>query len=143
MKRFHGLDKLSQSHQGMMQAQTLGKLLLNDLQQCQCHIYGGIADDDNILLAALNLVPDSLVYDAFDQRLDFVVAGPILRNDCVPLTYRLQGNQFAISGRCSMISKVCGVDLYLHGSYTGSVGDMARQYFSLPIKPLLKLIKSI
>jgi len=142
MKRFYGLENLDLSHHGSLRTSTLGQWLTHDLQQCQCHIYGCIADDDTILLATLSLVPDSLVYDTFDQRLDFVVAGPILRNDCVPLTYRMQGNQFAISGRCSMISKVCGVDLYLHGSYTGSIGDEARQYFSVSIKPLLKLIKS-
>jgi hypothetical protein len=73
----------------------------------------------------------------FDQRIDLIVAGPILRNDCVPLIYRLQGEQFAISGRCSMIARVCGVDLYLQRSYTGVIGDIARQKFSIALKPLL------
>ncbi len=142
MKRFHGLSQLIPSGSHTPKAQDLAQALLDDLHPCQCQIYGCIANDDTIVLATLNLVPDSLAYDAFDQRLDFIMAGPILRNDCVPLTYRLQGKQFAISGRCSVLAKVCGVDLYLHRSYTGIIGDVARQYFSLPIKPLLKLTKS-
>ena len=141
MRQFHGLDKFRLSHNGILKPQNLAEQLLNDLQHCQCQIYGCIGDDDKILLATLGLLPDSLDYDAFDQRIDFIVAGPILRNDCVPLIYRLQGKDFAISGRCSMIARVCGVDLYLQASYTGIVGDIARQKFSVAIKPLLKLIK--
>ena len=141
MKQFHGLDKLKLPHDGALKTNNLAELLSNDLQHCQCQIYGCIGDDDKILLATLDLLPDSLNYDAFDQRIDLIVTGPILRNDCVPLTYRLQGKNFAISGRCSMIARVCGVDLYLQASYTGIVGDIARQKFSVAIKPLLKLIK--
>jgi hypothetical protein len=117
----------------------LAALLLKDLQQCQCHIYGSLADDDNILIAGLSLLPDELHYEMFDQRIDFIVAGPILRNDCVPLTYRLQGKTFGISGRCSVIPKVCGVDLYLKRSYTRVIGDIARHKFSIDIKALLKM----
>lgn len=142
MKQFHGLHTFSTSASGAHNVKNLANWLLNDLQDCHCQIYGCIGPDDQIQLATLRLLPDSLNYDAFDQRIDVIVAGPILRNDCVPLTYRLQGNNFAITGRCSMISKVCGVDLYLQASYTGIVGDVARQKFSLGAKPLLKLIKT-
>ena len=142
MRRFHGLDKFPQRHTGIVKIQDFANWLLNDLQNCQCHIYGCIADDDKILLSTLQLLPDTLNYDAFDQRIDFIVAGLITRNDCVPLTYRMQGRDFAITGRCSMIARVCGVDLYLQASYTGTIGDVARQKFSIAIKPLLKLIKS-
>lgn len=100
-----------------------------------------MSEDPEILLATLYLLPDTLNYDSFDQRLDFIVAGPIVRNDCVPLTYRLQGHDFAISGRCSMIARVCGVDLYLQSSYTGVIGEVARQKFSIAIKPLLQQLK--
>ncbi|MDD2759464.1 MAG: hypothetical protein PHH11_04120 [Methylomonas sp.] len=138
MKQFHGLDILRLATDNRCDTRQLAALLLKDLQQCQCRIYGCIGDDDKILLATLSLLPDTLLYDAFDRRIDFVVVGPIIRNDCVPLTYRLQGQDFAISGRCSMIARVCGVDLYLQASYTGIVGDIARQKFSMAVKPLLK-----
>ena len=117
-------------------------MLMDDLQDCQCYIYGCIGDDEQILLSTLSLLPETVLYEMFDQRIDFTVAGPILRNDCVPLTYRLQGSVFAITGRCSMIARVCGVDLYLQKSYTGQIGDIARQKFSLDIKALLKLHQS-
>lgn len=142
MKQFHGVDTLCSSRQGWLTPRDLASALLDDLQDCQCRIFGSIDDDDRILLATLNLLPESLNYDAFDQRIDFIVAGPISRNDCVPLTYRLHGKVFAITGRCSMIARVCGVDLYLQRSYTGVVGDVARQKFSIDIKALLKMQKS-
>lgn len=139
MKQFHGLVELRLTHPGWLKPQGLAALLLEDLQQCQCYIYGSLADDDKILLAGLSLLPDELHYEMFDQRIDLIVAGPILRNDCVPLTYRLQGKTFGISGRCSVIPKVCGVDLYLKRSYTCVIGDIARHKFSIDIKALLKM----
>ncbi|WP_446808522.1 hypothetical protein ACH50O_14680 [Methylomonas sp. 2BW1-5-20] len=138
MRQIHGLEKLVEQQSGRLNAQKLADLLLTDLRQCRCSIYGTIGDDDKVLLAELDLLADSLEYEMFDQRIDLIVAGPILRNDCVPLIYRLQGEQFAISGRCSMIARVCGVDLYLQRSYTGVIGDVARQKFSIPLKPLLQ-----
>lgn len=140
MRQILGLEKLAAQQPGRLNAQKLAELLLADLRQCRCTIYGCIGDDDKVLLAELDLLPDSLEYEMFDQRIDLTVAGPILRADCVPLTYRLQGGQFAISGRCSMIARVCGVDLYLQRSYTGVVGDIARQKFAIPVKPLLQMM---
>ncbi len=142
MKQFHGLNVLGKTFDRTPNTKQLAEQLLNDLQQCRCEIYGNIGDDDKVLLATLELLPDTLNYEAFDQRIDLIVSGPILRNDCVPLTYRLQGRDFALTGRCSMIARVCGVDLYLQASYTGIVGDVARQKFSIAVKPLLKLTKS-
>lgn len=142
MKQLHGLHRLIAGHQGALTAQHLAQRLITDLQHCRCDIYGSLAGEDNTLLASLDLLEDSLNYDSFDQRIDLIVSGPIVRNDCVPLTYRLRGRDFAISGRCSMIGKVCGVDLYLQGSYTGVVGDIARHNFAIAVKPLLKIIKS-
>lgn len=137
MRQIHGLEKLIEQQPGRLNAQKLAELLLADLRACRCSIYGTIGDDDKVLLAELDVLPDSLTYEMFDQRIDLIVEGPILRNDCVPLIYRLQGEQFAISGRCSMIARVCGVDLYLQRSYTGVIGDIARQKFSIALKPLL------
>ena len=142
MKRFWGLETLRAAHQGLLKPKDLAALLMDDLHQCQCHIFGSIGDDEQILLCTLSLLPETVLHEMFDQRVDFTLAGPILRNDCVPLTYRLQGGVFAITGRCSMIGRVCGVDLYLQKSYTGQIGDIARQTFSLDLKSLLKLCQS-
>jgi hypothetical protein len=138
MRQIDGLTDLKQQSPARLNAEKLAMMLIDDLQACYCSIYG-ISNDDNVLLARLDLVADTLNYDAFDQRLDWVVAGPIVRNDCVPLTYRMQGRTLALSGRCSMIARVCGVDLYLQRSYTGVLGDVARQRFSLSVNGLLKL----
>lgn len=137
MRQLFGLENLRRRQPGRLNAQKLAELLLADLRNCRCFIYGCIGDDDRIVLAELDLIADTLSYEMFDHRIDFVVAGSILRNDCLPLTYRLQGDQFAMIGRCSMIARVCGVDLYLQRSYTGIVGDIARQKFSIPINATL------
>jgi hypothetical protein len=141
MRQLLGLENLHRQQPGLLNAPKLAELLLADLRGCCCTIYGCIGDDDRIVLAELDLIADTLNYEMFDQRIDFAVAGAIQRNDCLPLTYRLQGNQFAMIGRCSMIARVCGVDLYLQRSYTGIVGDIARQKFSIPIKPLLNTLQ--
>ena len=141
MKQFHGLEHWPSQHDGPLETASLATWLLDDLHSCDFNIYGQRGKDERVLLARLSLLEDSLSYDPFDHRIDFVVAGPILRNDCVPLTYRLQGRRFAMTGRCSMISKVCGVDLYLQSTYSGQVGDMARHKFALPLKSLLKSLK--
>ena len=141
MRQINGLENIRQQHPDRLNAARFAELLLQDLQNCHCTIYGCIGQDQKILLAQLKLLPDSLNYDSFDQRIDLIVAGPILRADCVPLTYILQGGQFSLSGRCSRIAKVCGVDLYLQRSYTGQVGDVARQSFALPVNALLKFMQ--
>jgi len=142
MKRFHGLQDFADQTAGPLSYRALADWLLPRFTKAYCEIFGNLADAP-LLLARLDLIPQTLDYDAFDQRLDFVVGGTILRNDCVPLTYRLAAGEFGISGRCSMIGKVCGVDLYLQRSYTGTVGDIARQKFSIDLKTLLTQAKQL
>lgn len=139
MRLLHGLEKIRQQHPERLNASKLAEILLKDLQQCSCEIYGCDSDDKKILLAKMYLLPETLNYDSFDQRLDFCVSGQINRADFVPLVYRLEGLMFGLSGRCSMIPRVCGVDLYLEHSYTGVVGDLARQKFSISINSVLKM----
>ena len=91
-------------------------------------------------LAELKIIPGSLYYEMFDQRIEFTVAGEIENNQFVPLTYKVQGNKFGFYGRCSTIPRVCGVDLYLNQSYTQKVGDMIRQNFSVSVKKLFKTL---
>lgn len=139
MRKIHGLNELKQDYGARLNVAQLAAMLIEDLHSSFCDIYGALGNDDRVLLARLDLLPETLIYEAFDQRLDWSVSGVILRNDCVPLTYRMQGRQLAITGRCSVIARVCGVDLYLHNSYTCVTGDVARQRFSLAVKPLLSL----
>ena len=138
MKILHGLEKIAQKPLNTLKPANLATLLLADLQDCVCYIYGDDGANPKTLLAALRLLPDTLNYLPLEQRLELIVAGPILRNDCVPLTYCLQGKEFSVTGRCSMIAKVCGVDLYLQSSYTGRIGDVARQRFAFDLKNIIK-----
>lgn len=142
MKQIHGLEKLKQQHPGAVNTSKLADILINDLRDCQCMIYGCIGNDEQIVLAQLSLLPETLNYEMFDQRLDLNVEGRILRNDCVPLTYCLKGELFSMTGRCSIIARVCGVDLYMCNNYSEQIGDTVRQRFSLNIPALLKRIKS-
>lgn len=91
-----------------------------------------------MLLAELKIIPDSLYYDMFDQRIEFTVAGEIVNDQFVPLIYIVQGELLTFHGRCSTIPQVCGVDLYLNASYTGTKADMVRQKFSVSVKKLFK-----
>jgi hypothetical protein len=140
MKKLQGLTALIPNTQEKVNHKTVAELLLDDLQQCYCEIYGKQNERD-VLLAQLHLQAGTLHYEPFDQRIDLMVEGSILRDDCVPLTYCLQGKEFAITGRCSMIGKVCGVDLYLSKTYTGKIGDVTQQRFQIYLKDVINEIK--
>lgn len=138
MRQEEGLDILIHHQKRNISEKILSQLLLTDLQACYCDIFGKTDDDLPILLAKLDIIPDSLYYEMFDQRIDFTVAGIIMSNQSVPLTYKVHGEKYSFHGRCSTILKVCGVDLYLSKSYTEKIGESARQPFSISVKKLLK-----
>jgi len=138
MRQEQGLQALTQQLRGQVSAKKLSKLVLEDLEQCCCSILGKNADDEPVLLAELILVPESLTYELFDQRIELVVVGDIINNQYVPLTYLVQGKKYSFYGRCSVIPKVCGVDLYLSKTYTEVLGDSVRQRFFISVKKLIK-----
>ena len=136
MRKFQGLEKLCLNQEGLLTPKRLAQLLITDLAEAQMLIYGRHIDDKPVLLAILNLLPDSLQYDPFDQRLDLVFAGQIIADSSPALTYCLQGREFSVTGRCSTIPKICGVDLYLSRTFTRTLGDIARQPFAISMKDL-------
>ena len=119
MRQEQGVEALVNDYDGQLTVKALSELLLEDLKCCQCLISGKSGNEQPVLLAELKIIPDSLYYDIFDQRIDFTVAGEILSDLFVPLTYIVQGDIFSFHGRCSILQQVCGVDLYLSASYTG------------------------
>ncbi|MCK5889161.1 MAG: hypothetical protein KAG19_04390 [Methylococcales bacterium] len=139
MRKEKGLDALTEYCDRRLTASTLSTLLREDLSECYCSIFGRDNNEESTLLAILSIIPESLEYEQFDQRIDFVVSGVIQVDAYVPLTYRVQGKYYEFYGRCSTTPKVCGVDLYLSKSYTEKAGDMARQRFSVSVKKLLKV----
>lgn len=136
MREFHALEKLCANQQEFLNPDRLAQLLMADLAESQLLIYGKDLDDKPIILAILTLLPESMRYDSFDQRLDLIFTGEISTNSSPALTYCLQGREFRITGRCSSIPKVCGVDFYLSRSYTGKIADVVRQPFAISVKVL-------
>jgi hypothetical protein len=138
MRQEQGLDVLIQNHSGRLTIRALSELLLKDLEKSCCSIFGKTKDEDIVLLAELKIVPQSLYYEMFDQRIDFTVKGEISNHQYVPLTYHVKGDKYGFYGRCSTIPKVCGVDLYLSKSYTENSDGLVRQNFSVFVKKLIK-----
>ena len=141
MRQEQGIEALVSDYDGQLTVKALSELLLEDLKSCSCLISGKAENEQAVLLAELNIISDSLFYDMFDQRIEFTVAGEILSDQFVPLTYRVQGDTYSFHGRCSTIPQVCGVDLYLSASYTGKKTDSVHQNFSVSVKKLFKTYK--
>jgi len=141
MRQEQGLEALVCGYTGKLTVSALSGLLLEDLKSCYCLISGNSENEQPVLLADLKIIPDSLNYDMFDQRIEFTVAGEILSDQFVPLIYTVQGDIFSFYGRCSTIAQVCGVDLYLSASYTGKKTDSVRQNFSVSVKRLFKTLE--
>ncbi len=142
MRQLQGLKALKQLVDEKAAGKAAVEWLLHELEHCHCNIFGEL-ESEPVLLAKLGVQAGSLQYEMFDRRIDFVLSGNILRGDCVPLTYRLNGIQFAISGRCSSIPQVCGVDWYLGNAYSGKVGDIAQLKFNIPLYEVLQAIKKL
>lgn len=143
MRQESGLELLIQDQKQLITVKLLSSLLLDDLNDCRCSIYGKNKNEEPVLLAMLEIIAETLSYEMFDQRIDFIVTGEILNDQYVPLTYKVEGEKFGFYGRCSTVPKVCGVDLYLSQSYTERVGDIVRQNFKLSVKQLVKQCKSL
>ncbi len=140
MRQEQGLNTLTEGYQKRITTTVLSRLLLNDLENCLCSIFGKTKEEVPVLLAELKIVPESIYYEMFDQRIDFVVSGEIINHQHVPLTYVVQGDKYSFNGRCSIIPKVCGVDLYLSKSYTEQTGDKVQQKFSISVKNLVRTL---
>ena len=133
MRHERGLENCS----GKPSIAILADFLLIDLSGVTCSIFGETESGETILLSKLKIIPDSLYYEGFEKRIDFRVTGKIMNNQCVPLTYRVEGENYYFYGRCSTVARVCGVDLYLSRSYTERVGDTVWQRFSIDVKKLV------
>ncbi len=141
MKTLDGLKTLSEALSEHFTEQRLAEMLLQDLDNCRLTINGAMHEQP-VVLAELGAQTEGIVYEPFDKRIDLMLEGRILRDDCPPLTYCLQGKRFRISGRCSMIPKVCGVDLYLSHSYSGKRGDVVRQKMKIYLAEVMQALKS-
>ncbi len=143
MRKYKNLDLLLKQHGNDVNKMQFADLLINDLKQACCLIFGETKDEQAVLLAELKIQADSLDIHTglFQHQIEFVVEGEIVNDQYPALTYRVHGNTVEFYGRCSTIPQVCGVDLYLHKSYTAKAGDMAIQKFTIPVSKLFRSLK--
>jgi hypothetical protein len=143
MRKYQGIEGLLNDFNGDLNKNSFAALIMDDLLQANCNIFGETIDDELVLLAELKFQQDSLVqsFGIFNQTIEFVVTGKIINNKYPALTYRVDMGTFQFYGRCSTIAQICGVDLYLDKSYTEKVGDSVSQKFSISVNPLFKTVK--
>jgi len=139
MREILGLELFLDANKGALKADTLAELMLQDLAQSHLQIYAEPLGEQQTVLADLTLLNDEINYDSFAKRLEMVFIGSVL-NDAIPLTYSIKGKQLLVTGRCSVIPKVCGVDLYF-SHYLREKNSQARQKFIFSMPDLLKQIK--
>lgn len=143
MRKYQHISLLVKQNNGVENKTEFADLLMNDLKQSSCMIYGENADEELVLLAELKTQLDTIkLYSGlFQQRIEFVVEGKITNDQYPAITYSINSATFRFYGRCSTIPQVCGVDLYLDKSYTGKVGDYVKQKFIIPVSKLYRLVK--
>ena len=140
MRKYQKLNLLVTNNHGVENKIEFADLLVDDLKQSNCLIFGETTDEQPILLAELKTQVESIkLYSGLlHQRVEFVVEGAIINDQYPALTYSVNGATFRFYGRCSTIPQVCGVDLYLDKSYTGKVGDYVKQKFIIPVNKLYR-----
>jgi len=143
MRQYKNLDLLVKHNNGVKNKTEFSDLLIDDLKESSCSIFGETADEQAVLLAELKIQMDSLDLHSgmFHQHIEFVVDGAIINDQYPALTYTVKGGTVLFFGRCSTIPQVCGVDLYLDKSYTDKEGDYVKQKFTIPVNKLFKFVK--
>jgi len=143
MRKYQHLGLLIKQNNGVGNKTEFADLLMEDLKQSCCMIYGENADEELVLLAELKTQLDTLKLNSglFQQRIEFVVEGKIINDQYPAITYTVNAATFRFYGRCSTIPQVCGVDLYLDKSYTAKMGDYVTQKFSIPVNKLYRAVK--
>ena len=131
MRQIQGLTQLCANTDSYITLDKLATLLLADLENCRFFIYGESSQE---ILAQLNLAVDGLLYEQFDKRIDLIFQGIVISKAQPPLSYCLKGEHFSISGRCSVLPQICGVDLYLN--HYDEDNGWIRQNFSISLKKL-------
>lgn len=143
MRKYQHLSLLVKQNDGVGNKIEFADLIMDDLKKSSCMVYGKNADEKLVLLAELKTQLDTLKLNSglFQQSIEFVVSGQITNDQYPAITYSVNGAIFRFYGRCSIIPQICGVDLYLDKSYTGTVGDYVKQKFTIPVNTLYRSVK--
>jgi hypothetical protein len=142
MRKYELIHQRVTQNNGVANKAEFARLLMDDLQQASCLIYGERTDEEPVLLAELKTQAKTLTFYSglFGQRIEFMVAGTIINDQYPALKYAVNGTVLKFYGRCSTIPQVCGVDLYLDKSYTSRVGDQVQQKLTIPVGKLYRSI---
>jgi len=139
MREILGLEALSCSKQGILNSDVLAALMRQDLAQSHLQVFSESVDEKQRTVLANLALKGEINYDQFSKRLEMLYLGAVL-DEAIPLTYAIKGKQLLIRGRCSVIPKVCGVDLYF-SQYSRKSGSQARQKIIFSISDLIKSLK--
>ena len=138
MRELKGLGLFLDNYTGMIKANTVAEFMQSQFSVSHLRVYADPLEEEKItLLADLSLQEFS--YDAFEQSIIWIFMGTVL-DASIPLTYRIDGQQLQFTGRCSVIPKVCGVDLYF-SHYQQQQGVRVRQKITVSIRDLVKQLK--
>ncbi|MBE0470457.1 MAG: hypothetical protein IBX55_13245 [Methyloprofundus sp.] len=141
MREIFGLELFLDADKGGLTAEVLAELVRQDLAHSHLQVYAESLDEQQTVLADLTIANGEIHYDGFAKRLEMIFIGSVL-DDAIPLTYRIKGKQLLIRGRCSVIPKVCGVDLYF-AHYLREKNSQARQKIIFSMPDLLKQLKGL
>jgi len=138
MRELKGLEIFLEDYKGMIKAEAVADFMQKQFIESHLRVYADALDEsqENVL-ADLTIQESS--YDAFSQSLSWHFSGKVLQ-EAIPLTYCIKGKQLQFTGRCSVIPKVCGVDLYF-SDYQKKQDFLVRQKIHVSIKDLIKQLK--
>jgi len=141
MRQLTGLERLLENHTGFIKPEQVAQYMQAQFKESHLLVYAEPLGEQKTLLADLAIINDQMDYDLYQQRLELVFIGTVI-DEKIPLTYTIHGQDLSYLGRCSVIPKVCGVDLYF-ANYVQSKGQEIRQKIIIPIKDLVKQLKKI
>jgi len=141
MRQLIGLERFLINHTGFIKPEQVAQYMQTQFKESHLLVYAEPLGEQKTLLADLTIINDQMNYDLYQQRLELVFIGTVI-DEKIPLTYTIHGQDLSYLGRCSVIPKVCGVDLYF-ANYVQSKGQKIRQKIIIPIKDLVKQLKKI
>lgn len=141
MRQLTGLESFFTQHQGSVTAEQVAQFMQEQFNHCQLVVYAEPLSEQKTVLARLDINKEMISYDAYAQRLEFVFIGTVDSEE-IPLTYTINGAMLNYFGRCSVLSKVCGVDLYF-SNYKRIAGSSVRQKITISIRDLVRQLKVI
>ncbi len=141
MRQLTGLEHFFTHHSGTIKAEPVAEFMQKQFNGSHLVVYAEPLSEQKTVIATLALNSEMNAYDAYAQRLEMIFMGEVT-NESIPLTYTINGLDLSFYGRCSVLSKVCGVDLYF-SNYKRVEGSVARQKITISIKELVKELKKL